>query len=168
MAEGLTNLKSQFEWHHFGEYSKVSSFEYNNMLKQKLKPIFNSENKVKFWGFVSNSDLIKIIKENNFDLHINLSEYEGIPVTIMESMSLGIPVIATDVGGVSEIVTDGVNGFLLPPNVSAEIVAKTIEKYYGLTINEKNKLRKNAYITWNEKFNSEKNYNDFINRILAL
>ena len=43
----------------------------------------------------------KIIKENNFDLHINLSEYEGIPVTIMESMSLGIPVIATDVGGVS-------------------------------------------------------------------
>ena len=46
------------------------------------------------------------------DYFINLSDSEGIPVSIMEAMSVGIPIIARDVGGNREIVTNN-NGCLL-------------------------------------------------------
>ena len=42
------------------------------------------------------------------------SRYEGLPLSIIEAMCAGLPIIATDVGGVRELVEDGVNGFLVP------------------------------------------------------
>lgn len=48
------------------------------------------------------------------DLFLLTSNYEGLPMVIIEAMSQGLPVISSDVGGVSEIVKDGVNGFVLP------------------------------------------------------
>jgi glycosyltransferase involved in cell wall biosynthesis len=45
---------------------------------------------------------------------ILLSLWEGFPLTILEAMRAGLPVVATDVGGVKEAVADGSNGFLIP------------------------------------------------------
>lgn len=42
------------------------------------------------------------------------SRYEGLPLAIIEAMCAGLPIVATDVGGVRELVEDGVNGFLVP------------------------------------------------------
>ena len=50
---------------------------------------------------------------------------EGVPTTVEEAMALGIPVVATRVGGVPEIVADGVTGFLVPPRDPQAIVAAT-------------------------------------------
>ena len=49
-----------------------------------------------------------------------ISAHEGLPLTIIEAMSVGLPVIATAVGGIPEAVTDGANGFLVPRTVEAE------------------------------------------------
>jgi glycosyltransferase involved in cell wall biosynthesis len=48
------------------------------------------------------------------DLFALASHYEGLPVAIMEALAAGLPVVATAVGGVPEIVRDGVEGLLVP------------------------------------------------------
>ncbi|MGB3296751.1 MAG: glycosyltransferase [Phormidesmis sp.] len=50
------------------------------------------------------------------DVFVMSSFAEGVPVVLMEAMMAGVPVVATQVGGVSELVEEGVNGFLVPPS----------------------------------------------------
>jgi glycosyltransferase involved in cell wall biosynthesis len=47
------------------------------------------------------------------DIYLNTSVHEGIPMTILEAMARGLPVIAPQVGGIGEIIEDGVEGFLV-------------------------------------------------------
>lgn len=59
----------------------------------------------------------------DLDLYINTSIHEGIPMSILEAMSYDLPVIAPNVGGISEIIDDGVEGYLIDsrnPNHFAE------------------------------------------------
>jgi glycosyltransferase involved in cell wall biosynthesis len=49
------------------------------------------------------------------DVVVSTSHTEGLPLAILEAFAYGVPVVATDVGGVSELVTDEVNGLLVPP-----------------------------------------------------
>lgn len=57
------------------------------------------------------------------DLTILTSDNEGMPVTIIESMASGVPVVATNVGGIPDLIRDGVNGHLVPPR-DPEAVAR--------------------------------------------
>jgi len=66
----------------------------------------------------------KINKSNVFVL---VSSYEGLPYTILEAMNVGLPIIVSDVGGIKEMVEDGVNGFLLENN-SVEELKNVLEK----------------------------------------
>ena len=59
------------------------------------------------------------------DLFMLPSNYEGLPMVIIEAMSCGVPVVASDVGGVSEIVRNDINGYTLPNR--AELFAEKIE-----------------------------------------
>jgi len=47
-------------------------------------------------------------------IFVLLSDWEGLPISIIEAMRAGLPIIATNVGGVNELVTDDDNGFLIP------------------------------------------------------
>jgi glycosyltransferase involved in cell wall biosynthesis len=58
-----------------------------------------------------------------FDVFCLASHHEGLPIAMMEALALGLPVVATDVGGIPELVTDGVDGVLVPakqPTVLAD------------------------------------------------
>jgi glycosyltransferase involved in cell wall biosynthesis len=50
------------------------------------------------------------------DIFVMTSDYEGTPNVLLEAMAVGLPVVATRVGGVAEIVLDGENGFLVEPD----------------------------------------------------
>ena len=73
----------------------------------------NLNGKLKFIG--SSKDAVKIM-EKNFDIFLLTSYKEGLPNAIMEAMSLGIPVVSTNVGGVKELIRHNETGFLAPSN----------------------------------------------------
>jgi colanic acid/amylovoran biosynthesis glycosyltransferase len=108
----------------------------------------------------------KHLSEHPYDLFVNLSTNEGLPVTMMEAMSLGIPVLATDVGAVSEIVQDGENGWLIPVDSSPEKIAKCLVTIARLTAEENEQFRQNAIAKWENDFNSAKNYLEFARTLL--
>ena len=106
--------------------------------------------------------------KEHFDALINTSSYEGIPVSMMEAMSFSIPVIGTDVGGVSEIVEHQKNGYLLPTNPEVKEIIEALTKLYYLNEEEYLNLRRNAYQTWQNKFNAEANYSELIYNMVQL
>lgn len=67
--------------------------------------------RVSFLGL--RSDIAMLLADS--DLFVLSSDYEGVPMTILEAMAAGKPVIATAVGGVPELVEDGITGILVPP-----------------------------------------------------
>jgi glycosyltransferase involved in cell wall biosynthesis len=69
------------------------------------------ENKVMFCG--SRADIPELLA--CCDLSVLPSEAEGFPNAILETMSAGLPVVATAVGGSNEIIKDGKHGLLVPP-----------------------------------------------------
>ena len=110
-----------------------------------------------FMGNVSNSDVIDFYRKTPVDLFVNVSDTEGLPVSIMEAISFGIPVLATDVGGVSEIVKINFNGELLHVDFSDGDFASAIKMYYQSGEEKKKTRRQNARLYWEQNFNAEKN-----------
>ncbi|MEM4402525.1 MAG: glycosyltransferase, partial [Candidatus Caldarchaeum sp.] len=69
------------------------------------------DERIKFLG--ERRDVPDILKAS--DIFVLTSRWEGMPLTLIEAMLAGLPVIATRVGGVPELVEDGVTGLLVPP-----------------------------------------------------
>jgi len=68
---------------------------------------------VQFLGYQSSDHVRALLQES--DVFVLPSFAEGVPVVLMEAMASGVPVVATRVAGVSELVEDGVSGFVVPP-----------------------------------------------------
>lgn len=127
-------------------------------VRQKASDLMKSNDKVKvcFMGRLDNLDVIKYYSENPIDLFINVSKSEGLPISIMEAMSYGIPCVATDVGGTSEIVNNN-NGYLLSEYFRDQDLINILKSFDSLHKEEKTTLRKNAFNTWNDKFDASTN-----------
>jgi glycosyltransferase involved in cell wall biosynthesis len=152
--EILKKIDLKIKWIHFGD-SEERTF---------VEKTFNdipSNVTIDFMGYVSNTSLMEFYRKNHVDLFINVSETEGIPVSIMEAMSFGIPCIATNVGGVSEIVNN-TNGFLVEKHFNTDQVAEFIINYYKLDISNKNAFRDQALNTWRSFYDQETNCKDLI------
>jgi N-acetyl-alpha-D-glucosaminyl L-malate synthase BshA len=78
------------------------------------------------------------------DVVVLCSETESAPLTLLEGMSCGLPVIATNVGGIPEIIQDGINGFLVPSK-NPEAIAEKL-----LKLNANSELRKQLGTTARE------------------
>ena len=96
----------RFQWTHIGSGELLQ--ELTEKAAKKLP-----DGSFEFKGQMSNAEVHSFIQHENPFLFLNASETEGIPVSIMEALSYGIPVVATDVGGVSELVADHQNGLLI-------------------------------------------------------
>jgi glycosyltransferase involved in cell wall biosynthesis len=65
-----------------------------------------------------------------FDVFALSSRNEGLPISLLEAMAAGVPCVATSVGGVPEVVTDGDEGLLVPPQDAAGL-AKALSRLLG-------------------------------------
>ena len=81
-------------------------------LKQAIKH-YQIESMVNFVGWVTGDQKRCLLQES--DLYLLPSYSEGLPVSILEAMSAGLAILSTPVGGIPEIVVDGVNGYLVKP-----------------------------------------------------
>lgn len=88
------------------------------------------------------------------DAFIMPSKREGLPIAILEAMSSGLPVIATSVGGIPEVVDNEVNGLIVPPENPA-VLAAAIYRIYNDKILART-LGKNARKTIEEKFSLDR------------
>lgn len=118
-----------------------------------------------FVGSMSNTDVYNYYKEHPVSLFVNVSSSEGLPVSIMEAMSFGIPVLATDVGGTCEIVKDGFNGMLLPQNFTDFEFGQKLTSFLNMKKDEYAVFRENAREYWKQNFDAEKNYDIFSREI---
>jgi glycosyltransferase involved in cell wall biosynthesis len=105
---------------------------------------------VRFPGFVD--DAIGMMA--SFDVFALSSLHEGLPTVAIESLAAGVPVVATNVGGTSEVVDDGVSGILVPPR-SPETLAKAI---LGLLEDEglRRKMGQDGAVTVRRRFSIQR------------
>jgi glycosyltransferase involved in cell wall biosynthesis len=110
----------------------------------------NLHDRVLFYGGM---DFIEIpLSKSN--LFVLLSDYEGLPLSILEAMQVGLPILATDVGGVKEAVIDSENGFLIPKGNEALLRQRLTQLLTDVSLRESMGQRsKELFI---EKFTFEK------------
>jgi glycosyltransferase involved in cell wall biosynthesis len=88
--------------------------EYTEMLK-RLVTSRNLQDIVRLIGFLPRSELVQRYASYDMLLFPTL-RWEGLPMTIIEAMAQGLTVIASNIGGPSDIIEDRENGVLVPPN----------------------------------------------------
>ena len=152
IADALKEITNHpVEWTHIGDGPLRRELED----KVKLLP----ENiVVNFVGRLPNKEVYELYESICPDLFINVSSSEGVPVSIMEAMSYGIPVLATDVGGNGEIVNEE-NGVLIGGEVSSHEIANELKQLLSKGV--LNVKSTNAYKMWSEYYSAEKNYRYF-------
>lgn len=153
----LLELSSQsingIEWVHFGDGPLLGE------VKGKCNGL-PSFMKVIFMGQQPHENVMDYYVRNRVDLLVQVSTSEGVPVSIMEAMSFGTPVVATNVGGVSEIVNNA-NGTLLNRNLSVKNLADAIYSYLNMDEATTDVKRQAAFSTWQEHWNGASNYAAF-------
>lgn len=98
------------------------------------------------------------------DVFVLPSLSEGIPVAVMEAMAMELPVIATNITGLPEIIDDGVNGYLVPPQDPKTLADKITDLYNNTE--KRTVFGKAARQTIVEKFNLKTNVAKFENLVI--
>ena len=156
IIEVLSKIEDNLvEWYHFGDGTEMEK------LRKLADKTLGKNIKYSFIGHVNKSAIFEFYKIIHIDALINLSQFEGVPVSIMEANSFGIPVVATNVGAVREIVNNDI-GELCDENVNLEYVKDIL-----LSTKDKKWLRKRkaCYEHWRKYFQADKSNLALINML---
>jgi colanic acid/amylovoran biosynthesis glycosyltransferase len=149
-----------YEWIHIGDGPLRSVCEHS------ARSCLPRNVKYSFLGYLPEGGVVTYYQNNPVDVFMNVSSTEGTPVSIMEAQSCSIPVIATSVGGNSEIVTHE-NGILLPEDPKPNEISYAISILY----NDRNLLRqkkKKSHENWNKNYNPDTNFQSFTQDLIKI
>lgn len=152
--------KIEIKWSHIGSGRLKEGLK--NYAVSQLGKIANVT--FDFLGSLKNKEVYEYYKNNSVDVFINVSESEGVPVSIIEAMSCHIPVVAPSVGGISDMLKSNVNGVLLGRKPTINEIANSLEdiKYF-----KNSEIRRNSFNCYLKKYSANKNYNNFISDMIA-
>jgi glycosyltransferase involved in cell wall biosynthesis len=153
----------EVEWSHFGDGDDMPKIMALALEKLGSKPNI----KYQMTGFLSYSQLHGNYRTHSYDCFILTSETEGVPVSIMEVLSYGIPVIATSVGGIPEMLSGSGNIILVPNPAPAEITA-ALKKIIELPGDKAKALREENISIWRGRYDAGKNYRCFAEAVCSL
>ena len=157
LAEAIGLLGFKTHWVHIGNGPLLGEVE-------AVAASFPQNITVAFLGAMPNVQVLDYYAHHHVDLFVNVSESEGVPVSIMEALSFGIPIVATEVGGVSEIVDDAV-GKLVPADVLARQICEAITSCKD---GELTTMRANARKRWAERCDAQENYGKFCELLASM
>ena len=83
---------------------------------------------MEFLGYKSGKELTDLV-ENAYFIIVPSEWYENNPMTIIEGYAAGVPVIGTNIGGIPEIIEEGVTGYLFTPANSDSLPAEQYSNY---------------------------------------
>lgn len=153
LVDALSRVEGvNIDWHHMGGGENLDALKAYAALRLGEKSNVNSV----FHGTLENSALRPLYRALGARLLVNVSSSEGLPVTMMEAFSMGLPALGTDVGGVSEIVTEK-TGVLLDADPSPEAIAAALIAFSKRPKADWLLLSEAAGALWAESFNSERN-----------
>lgn len=150
----------KIEWTHFGGGEERQKFA------ARAANEFPPNAGASFPGYQTQGHLIEAYLEMPVDVFVNVSSTEGTPVSIMEAISCGIPVIATAVGGNVEIVQEK-NGFLLSANPTPEEIADALLNVCDHR-EEWLKKRQGSREVWRERYNETTNFEAFAQALVEI
>lgn len=159
LVQALKTVQVPMTWFHFGDGNLRAGIE---ALAGSLPPHI----RVQMMGKISHSELMAFYKKQPVSVFVNTSISEGIPVSIMEAISFGIPVIATDVGGVSEIVTSR-TGVLIDAGFEPEELGQLLNNFSGSALHAP-AFREGVRAFFAAHFSAEHNYPAFADQLLSL
>ncbi len=157
LVQALQTVQVPVTWFHFGDGNLRSELE---AMAKSLPSIVE----VKIMGKISHEELMTFYKEQPVSVFVNTSISEGIPVSIMEAISFGIPVIATDVGGVPEIVNPA-TGILLNAGFQPQELGRMLDEFSQSPLNAL-PFRERVRAFFLANFSAEKNYPAFVDKLL--
>lgn len=130
---------------------------------------------VEWAGELDNDSVHRLYATRHIDWHILMSRTEGgVPVSIGEAMSYGIPVVATSVGGVPELVVDGVSGLLVSPDVSPstddDLIIRTAERIIRVSSDQEtySRIRRGACEIWATRYDAGPLRREFVRNLLRI
>lgn len=150
----------KIEWHHFGNGDARLN------LQSQADAELPKNAQAFFPGYESNQALLNYYQDNPVDVFFNVSSSEGTPVAIMEAISCGIPIVATNVGGNREIVSKE-NGLLLSPNPSPDEIAQAIFDLVDHT-DDASQKREGSLSLWRRQYYDKVNFESFIKRMKSI
>lgn len=159
LAEALSALPFPVEWTHMGSGED----------EERVKAIvarFPAHVKAVLPGAVKHDRLHEFYDGRPVDLFVNISETEGMPVSIMEALSAGVPVLATNVGGTSEIVGDE-NGRILPAELQLETLTEAFRWFQGLDEPARAAMRASSARIFHQRLDAHTNAGRLVELILS-
>jgi colanic acid/amylovoran biosynthesis glycosyltransferase len=166
LARGLSHMSTtsadiEFHWTHIGSGPLAGD------LTALIETLPGLAGRCTLTGHLPPPRVKQWFRDNQVDLFVNTSSSEGLPVSLMEAASFGIPMIATRVGGNPEIV-NAANGAVLEPDPSPEEIAEAVAAFARLTAEERGAKRAASRATFEKGFDSEVNYRDFFTLLEAM
>lgn len=160
LIEALQQTAFPLSWYHFGSGKE----DYVTTLRQQAEQL-PAHVQVHWMGQVSQAQLFEFYRRQAVSVFLNVSETEGLPVSLMEATSFGIPLMATDVGGTSEIVNSH-TGVLLARDVTPAALAEAIAAYRSSEWMSAEK-RRAVKAFWESHFSAAHNYQRFCDTLLG-